>query len=174
MKQFKKAIRREMKVQQKITKKLFAQSNEIARSMAEKAILVQREVAETLEVSVKALANVMQNRATELVEPVRRARTIRTASGNAKGVWEKMKGKPKKENKKSAEEWAKKAKVTTKADMKEQAKEDRGLLYFTSIRSYGCDMRCEAKGDKHRFRCTEKGECGRAKEKIRKEGYLVH
>jgi hypothetical protein len=174
MKQFKKAIRREMKAQQKITKKLFAQSNEIARSMAEKAILVQREVAETLEVSVKALANVMRNRVPEVVGPVRRARTIRKASGNAKGVWEKMKCKPKREKKKSAEEWAKKAKVTAKSDSKEQAKEDWFMFSVTSIRSYGCDMRCEAKGNKHHFRCTEKGECGRAKESIRKEGYVVH
>ena len=162
MKQIKKAIKREMKAQQKITKKLVAQSNEIARDVAERAVLVQREVAETLEVSVKALANVMQNRATELVGPMRKARTIRKASGNAKGVWEKMKGKPKKE------------KMTAKADLKEQTKEDTGLFFFTGIRKHRCDMRREAKGDKHHFRCTERGECGRAREKIRKEGCLGH
>lgn len=158
MKQLKKAIRREMKAQQKMTKKLVAQSNEIARSMAERAVLVQREVAETLEISVKALAQVIQNRATGLVGPVRKARTIKKASGNAKSVWQKMKGKPKK------------AKMTAKADLKEQAKEDTGLFFFSGIRGHGCNMKYEAKGDKHHFRCTEKGECGKAKEKTRKEG----
>jgi len=174
MKQLKKAIRREMKAQHKMTKRLVAQSNEIARSMAERAVLVQREVAETLEISVRAITHVVQNRAKEFVGPVRKARTIRKASGNAKCVWEKMKGKPKKENK-AADEWAKKAKMTAKVDLKEQAKEDTGSFFFTTVISgHGCDLRCETKGDKHHFRCTEKGECGRAKDKIRKEGYAVH
>ena len=167
MKRFKKAIRREMKAQQKMTKKLVTQSNDIARNMAEKAILFQREVAEMLEVNVKALANVMQNRATELVRPVRKTKTIRKASGNAKGVWEKMKGRPK--EKRSAEEWAKKSKVTAKADLKEQTKEDRGLFFFTTTRTYGCDMRCESKGDR-----AENSECRRTKDKSRKECYMFH
>jgi hypothetical protein len=169
MKQLKNAIRREMKAQQKMTKKLVAQSNEFARSMAERAVLVQHEIAETLEVSVKTLAHVMHNRVTEFVGPVRKARTIKKASGNAKGVWQKMKGNLKKE-KKNAEEWAKKAKMTTKADLKEQTKDDTGLFFFTGIRGHRCNMKYEAKGDKHHFRCTDKGDCGRTKEKIRKEG----
>ena len=162
MKQLQDAIRREIKAQQKTTKLLVAQCNEIAKSMVERAALVQREVAETVELRVKTLANVMRNTAAEVVGPVRKAKAIKKASANAKWVLEKMKDKSKKRMK-ATEGRAKKWKTTAKAELKERAKEDTGLLFYANARGQGCDMKREAKGNKHRFRCTEKGECGKLK-----------